>query len=210
MPGRRRNIDGDVQVAIEQLALDGWSPAQILREVKRRREFAGRIPSPRTVQRIAQAVRPDDLTDMWTLADTTIELDPGDARKVLDVLAAALHRGRGGVAGLSVALVAWIARIHRVAPELDAARTLALARAYRLCEARGYSVSDLDALLAFAPWRTDASDETRRWAYSQAVASGWIEPPPEYLLAQLRLDIGNVWVQQMLPGFPPIEREVMD
>lgn len=180
MAKRRRYIDGDVQAAIEDLALNStWTPSQIERELLKEEQFKNedretgtRLPSLRTIQTIVKEVRQLDLSGRWELPDADAD---GGAALVLDVLAAVIEETKGRRQYLTKMEAAWVIRIRRAAPDLPPSfDTYRLARLYMTREHWQMPSPDLDALLAFAPWRS----EERRQAYVRALQEEWIPEIP--------------------------------
>jgi hypothetical protein len=166
---RKSYLDGDIEAAIETMAVDGWTPAQISKELHRQEQFMGRVPEDRTIQRRVAALQARDASGAWSVADATTR----DARLILDTLAAVIEHTAGRVLSLTRSEAAWVARIYHAAPELHPLWRWRLARLYRLREAHHESVADLDAMLAFAPWREGAKQR-----YDKAVRAGWVAFPP--------------------------------
>jgi hypothetical protein len=164
----RPAIDPDIIDAIETQAMKGRKPAQILRWLEDQAEFAGRAPDVRTVQRYAKSVAGSDPSAPWSLVDSPV----GQARVVLDVLTIMIRESEGAVRVFSRAEADLIARIAMVAPEAPAIHKWRLARYYLECQAKGEPTRNLDALLAFNPWRDGALGWHR---YYQAVNDGWID-----------------------------------
>src|SRR5262245_43915327 len=84
---RSRYIDGDVQDAIQRLAVEkpAWSPAQIMRELER--QGLPGLPSLRTFQNHVRRVRPTDPSGPWSLAGAIGD----EAAIVLEVLAGVIE-----------------------------------------------------------------------------------------------------------------------
>lgn len=163
MAKRRRNIEGPVQDAIEQMALTTtWTAAQIERELKKRPEFqGGRLPILRTIQTIVKECRPPDPSGSWSVA----EAEEDEAPYILDVLADVADLTCGNKTSLTRAEVAWINRIHVCQTGLSPWDVYLVARVYMLRESRKEMTEDLDIYLAFHPWASD-KDYQR---YTQAV-----------------------------------------
>jgi len=180
MAKRRRYIDGDVQEAIEELAIEtDWTPAQIQRKLEKQERFKDesrdtgtRVLSLRTTQKIVKEARHRDLSGRWELPDAD---DDGAAALILDVLAAVIEETEGRRQYLTKMEAAWVTRIRRAAPDLPPSfDTYRLARFYMAREHWQMPSPDLDALLAFAPWRS----EERRQAYVLALQEEWVPEVP--------------------------------
>ena len=76
---RKSYLDGDIEAAIESMALDGWTPAQISKELHRQERFLGRVPEDRTIQRRVSALQARDKSGAWSVADATTR-DAGRSR----------------------------------------------------------------------------------------------------------------------------------
>ncbi len=177
---RKSRIDGDVQVAIDELALKGWGPTQIYKQLERQPEFAGRVPTSRTIQRRVNELALRDSSGPWSLADAKDD----EAALVLPVLAAVIEGTEAQRVYVTQAEAERIVRIRRAVPDLlPTLDLMLLARVYLLREQQGMSTTDLDAFLAFAPWRS----EDARERYRQALHFGWIKPGPAYLAMTTRV-----------------------
>jgi hypothetical protein len=165
-----RDMDGDVQAEIQNLALAGWGATQIGKHLDAQEQFLGRVPPLRTIQRMVADVQTRDSSGAWRVP----EADPTEVRLLLDTLAAVIERSQGRITGLTKAEAGLVVRIHQAAPELELINVWLLARVYRGREARDEPTADLDAMLAFAPWKGDQEG----WRYSQARMQDWIPQPP--------------------------------
>ena len=165
---RRRNFPLEVLEEIAHLAEKGVNAAQITRRLELDARFAdGRLPAERTVQDIVRGLAaPRDESGRWTFN----EADPDDAALILPVLAAVIQETEGRRTYFTRAQAEFIGRIRRLAPELDGFRVYRLARLYLFFEARGEPARDVEAFLAFAPWRS----EEQREAYQRALENEWI------------------------------------
>lgn len=160
----RRRIGRDIQQYIEGGTLTGWTPPEIREALRGIPQFNGRVPTLRTVQRIAKEFVPSDESGPWTFN----EADPDDAALVLPVLAEVIERTKGHRTEMTRAVAEKVARIRRVAPDLHLWVAYSLAVAYLAKE--GTKTDDLDAFLAFAPWRGD--ENMKR--HQHAVQEGWV------------------------------------
>lgn len=158
---RPRRVDREVQQAIEEMAVDGWSPTQILRALERREL---EVPAIRTVQRIVRDVVGQDPSGPWAL-----DLDEAtdEDRHTLDVLADLVDWTDGRRQGLTLAEVAAIGAVHHLAPDLHPRLVYRAARIYMARRTAGESTADMDLWLAFAPWRPGG-----RLRYEKAIANG--------------------------------------
>ena len=143
----KRRIDGDIEAEIRRLAVREWAATQIHRELERRSDFKGRVPSLRTVQRIADDYAKD--TTWWSLADA----DPDDAALILPVLAELMEQSQGHVSRLYKGLADWIVRIRRAAPDMPVTWSLEVTLTCWEYARRDESLAGVVEMLAFAPWR---------------------------------------------------------
>jgi hypothetical protein len=193
-----RRLSGPVQSLVEELALEGFAPAQIERELTEKGIRPAFQPSRRTLQRIVQAVRVKDRSGPWSLGDAVDD----EADLVLPVLRAYLNltslRTVQGKRDLFItkAEARWIVKVARAAPDLHVFDKYRLAVAYLARETRGQATYDLDALLAFQPWddspRPAPGDMakfgftvTLRTTYQKGVREGWIPAAPPFLMQEL-------------------------
>jgi hypothetical protein len=170
----RRGWDGRLVRRVEALALDGWTAAEIEREldklVSSESLTADRVPDTRTLQRWVKAIQPKDTSGRW-------RLDVGDAEGaafLLTARAAVTSESEGRIRELSVAATAWLRTIHAVAPDLDPWSAHRLARSYLSRVEREQDTGDLDLWLAFGPWRSAEAAA----AYERAVREGWVDHSP--------------------------------
>jgi hypothetical protein len=157
----RRRVDADALALIHELAVLPLSAGEVHRKVER--ELPGRAPDPRTVRRIVAEFRAesDDESAPWS----------PDSADILACIVPVIERTGGLVRWFSTEQARLLARIRRVAPDLECYSAYILARHYQSRLARGASVAKLDAWLAFAPWR----GAVERDRYDRAVEAGWIE-----------------------------------
>lgn len=162
-PRKRRHVPLEVERAIEDLALKGWEPIQIYRNLEGKEKFKDKLPSLRTVQTIVKQGRPRDTTGAWTLEDSAA----GDAALVLETLAAVIEYSEGLTTAFTIKQAEWIVRIRRAAPDLHLWAAYHLAWSYQSRIEEKISTADLDAYLAFAPWRSDDALARYKEAFRQ-------------------------------------------
>lgn len=171
---QRRSRLVAVEAVKEDLALKGHSAAAIERDLKeraRKGEFGAEwIPGRRTIQRDVRAIHPPDPSGLWSFSPA----EGGDATFVLTTLATVIYETHGRVARLGNRTADWVQAIHAVAPDLDPWNVFVLARMYEARGERNLDVDDLDAWLAFGPWR--GAEAALR--YQEAVTKGWVPPSP--------------------------------
>lgn len=152
---RRRGsrTDPDVLAAIQERASEGWKAAAIQRDLDGSDEFAGRVPTARTIQAIVQGTR-SRTDEAWSLIDS----DPDDLRFALPAMRELFANSGGRIgAGLSTGVVRWIARLRRADPEIPAAVAFRLAIGYRHAERtqKRERAREEDRKLVTRPWRRD-------------------------------------------------------
>jgi hypothetical protein len=173
----RRGWDGRLLRKVDGLALDGWTAAEIVRELdgmERSESFtADRVPGIRTIERWVKAIQPKDPSGRWRLS----VVDAEDAAFLLAVRAAVISGTEGRVRELTVTTVGWLRAIHAVAPDLEPWSAHRLARSYLSRIERERDTGDLDAWLAFGPWRGKEAAAS----YERAVREGWVDHSPSAL-----------------------------
>ena len=170
---RRPRIDGDVQAAIDELALKGWGATQIYSHLERQPLYVNRVPTPRTIQRRVNELTPRDSSGAWRVQ----EEDPDDARLVLDVLAAVVVETMGETRQLTKTEADRVLRVRKAAPTASPWEAWLIARLYMARESGGEETTDLDCVLAFEPWQSGK----RSQQYFEAVQAGWIPTAPGVL-----------------------------
>lgn len=156
-----RRIDADVALEIEGRLIRGETPAQVERGMKREPGFAARIPTLRTIQRMAR-----DLTeDLGSYDDGEWRLTPDNTlltgKTLLWIMDASVRDGWRRP--LRTREGRWCETIHLLVPELGPLTVRMLAYLYVTAEARGESTAWLDTALAVGPWR----GATERTAYEK-------------------------------------------
>jgi len=154
--------------AIEERAREGYTPAQIERELSQMPQYATRLPTIRTIQRIVADVK--DVSPEWSIATA----DPADLPLVVGVLPELVEQTGGRRLAFTTSEAAWVARVRRAAPDLAAKWALWLAAyKYLTRDQKKEPTTDLDLLLAFAPWRDDASFQR----FVAAIPQEWVQGP---------------------------------
>ena len=169
--GRKQQIEGDVWEFIRELVRRHLSPPQILKELKSQERFSQRVPSLRQIQRLKAKWSPSDPSAPWSLTDGDEESDPA---LVLPVLAVVISETKGRKTRLTKAEAQSITRIRRIAPDCDPWDAYVFARLYLLKEQADIPSVDIDAYLAYAPWRGKQEAQ----AYGQALEEGWVSNVP--------------------------------
>ena len=185
---RAPRIDPDVIAAIQMLALDGMGAEKVQAMLEDIPRFQGRVPaSVKTIRKYALQVAPPDPSGRWS------PIGRSDASMaVLRALAEIIERTEGRIRSVSVAEAERITRLDRLAPDLIPLDLWGLARVYGTREADEAPTDDLDAYLAFGPWR----GVEERLRYQAAVDAGWIRPIPTMVRMLLggRMDAEPDWV----------------
>jgi hypothetical protein len=170
----RRGWDGRLLRKVDGLALDGWTAAEILREleegVRSGSLTADRVPNIRAIERWVKAIQPKDPSGRWRLSVADAE----DAEFLLAARAAVMSSTEGRVREVSVATAAWLRVIHAVAADLAPIWAYRFARLYQVRVERKADTGDLDALVGFGPWRSEQAAAE----YERAVDAGWVVRSP--------------------------------
>jgi len=130
-------------------------------------------PSERTVRDVVRELLPPDPSGPWQPGPDD---DPEKAARVLEAWAAAVARSKGQPKWRmpSRGRARWIAWIRAGWPDLDPVVAVVLATDYWARRASGKDTADLDAYLAFTPWRS--TDHYKRW--QDALEEGLAAKPP--------------------------------
>jgi len=172
MTPRRSKQDGLVEERMRELIDRDWIAPQIYRQLQQ--EFGGSlIPHERTIRRRIGATSPSSGP-----SDLYRPMKDEDAALVLPVLAAVIIETEGRRTNLTVDEAERIAGIRRAANDLALFEVFRLARLYLLHERLEKGTQDIDAYLAFAPWRDDEHQKT----YLKAIAKGWVSEPPQWFM----------------------------
>lgn len=111
--------------------------------------------------------------EVWSLSSD----DDQAAPLVLPVLAAVIEQTEGQRTTLTAEEASWILRIQGAAPDLRPWRCFLLARFYIATLAQDHATAGLDALVAFAPWRSRADFDRYLEATSGAGAVQELQLP---------------------------------
>lgn len=168
-----------MQASIELLTRLGHPVAEIQRSLERDERFVGRVPGYRTVQRIAAEVNLPDGSGTWH----PIQADPEEAALVLPVLARVIEVSKGKIREFTNDQARYIARVRLMVPDLPLYAAFQAAESYQHLLSRGTTTNDLDAFLAFAPWRDDQAERRLKWARK----NGWL---PDFHVATLLVEFG--------------------
>lgn len=190
---RRRNQDPAVLARIRDLAETGASAKDIEVSIGQDRDLADRrLPSLRTIQEIVQELSGTDPTEAWSLADA----EPGDplTRVLLDIKADVISRTRGRAKDITRGEASWVGRLLDAAPSLPPQVLHRMAQAYLRAQERSEPVSELDAILALAPWSSPAHQER----YLQAIDESWLDEDP----------LRSLWLAAFLLGPAAIPRQI--
>jgi hypothetical protein len=166
-----RGWDGPVRAkAIELARSTDYTAAEIRRALEGLfpKQRAG-IPGPRAVEKLVRAARaePDASAD-WTLEMSR----PEDAALILPVARWRLGRG---YKPLTRDVARWIARVRRIAPDLDDIESINAMAV--LAQRGGRDLANAQTILAFRPWTPDGRDDLAR-----AVGQGHVGSDVGYLV----------------------------
>lgn len=125
----------------------GWSPSQVLQKLQSDLP-PDEVPNIRTIERVMKEDLTADLSDPWTPASAA-----GNLAAISEVLGEVIDRTDARVHRLSEGEAEWVERVHGIAPDAPPWQTYLLAREYVLRTGKGEPTTDLDGLLALAPWR---------------------------------------------------------
>jgi hypothetical protein len=170
----------------------GLTPTQIHRELERKidktksRGSVGLSTVKRTVKKLANKPvsgattgATAELQEWCFMSD-----DTGEPGIVLDTLRTLIEQTEGRVTEISMEEARALVRVSSIAPDLSPFDWWRLAVLYIGRRDAGESVSDIDAMLAFAPWRHGNAEGRRR--YDRARAEGWLPPWQPVLLEALQ------------------------
>lgn len=180
---RARNIPIETDEAIRALLGKGRTASGIHKFLERHQEelgLPGPLPDVRTIQRRVKELAPADPSEPWDLLTD----ETGDPRLILDTLEAVIRETEGRVGTISREVAEALMRLSRAAPDLEPRQRWVLANRYVERRERDETTEDLDALLAFTPWRSDEHDDK----YIQALTSGWIVQAPISVRAEFMPD----------------------
>ena len=175
----KRVIEGHIRDLIEVLAFKEWTAGEIRNELQRQvaaGKLRGEVPHLRTIQRHL-AKSSHGPSETWAPEDVG-QVEPA---LVLPVLAAVMERSGGRRQHLTRAEADRIATLRAAVPDLPEWSAFLLARLYLARRAQGRPTTDLDALVAFAPWR----DWEHGKRYFEGCAAEWFPAAPEFLMLML-------------------------
>ncbi len=126
--------------------------------------------------RKARALQPppdgeyEHLAEPWSLADAS---DPADVALMVSMITEMVDESAGSYPRISRGLARWMIRLRRViGPSLPAGNVSYFATLYLRREWADEPTDDLDAFLAFAPWRS----ERATWVYLEACKKKKVTP----------------------------------
>jgi hypothetical protein len=168
---RAGRIDQDVERFVDAALRSGISVTNILTGGER--EFPDRPPSRRYIYRRREKIIPRDASGPWVMSLA----DPAEIALVPPVVADLITATTGAIRGVTVNEARQITAIRLGAPDLPLQTTYFLAREYVVRGEQARDTTDLDLILAFAPWRSDA--DATRW--ESAIQNDWVPEPPAFL-----------------------------
>jgi hypothetical protein len=160
---RGTKISVEVSEAVAALVLRGYGKAQIYRHLqnqKRNSTDRSPLPSKSSIDRLIDKLKPSDTSGSWSFTDA--DVDPDDARLVLDTLAAVVERTEGRVASLSRDLATWVVRIRHAAPSIPPWDSYVMATLFQNATSQGWATEFLELTLAFRPWESEAANSRFR------------------------------------------------
>lgn len=163
--------------------------AEICRYLERKFEGTNvPVPSERSIRNLVRELVPPDPSGPWVPG----EGDPEEDALVLETAAEWVRRTRKRRwPKLTQERARWIAWVRRGWPDLDPVIAFVVAEDYRARRANEMDTTDLDAFLAFTPWRGEQF--YRQWA--EAIEQERIPQPPVWYLFASALPVGE-------PGAP--------
>lgn len=169
---RRRFPDEVYQAIYRMVREEGITNAAQIHE-RLVKAFPDTAPTDRTVRTIVRELLPPDPSGPWQPGPDD---DPEEAARVLEAMAEAVARAKDKPAWKlpSRERARWIAWIRAGWPDLDPVAALVLATDYWARRANNKPTEDLDAFLAFAPWR---SPEAYR-RFQKLADQGLVPSPP--------------------------------
>ena len=194
------SISRQARLLIEEWEGDGFGSGEIYRKLQSSAALrSNEKPSPRTVRRIVNQELRGNASEPWTLVGS--KLSPAGNQFVVETLGAVLHRTAGRRSGLTVLEAGWVARVRQLAPQLSPWDAYRVASLYAMRKDRDEPTDDLDALLAYSPWRS--SEHAYKYRLDQIL--GRVPAPPDRLRdlepdavdhGSGASDDGGQWVQE--------------
>ena len=184
-------MDLEIQAEVAALTRENYTPAQIHRHLDGREEFRGRVPHPRTIQRIVRDLAPKQPRTNWHWSDYSAE----DARILFTVLDALIEMQINADDADTVRLIIqaipgfprsnfipdretadWIVKVTKVGPGLEPLAAYWIALMYLRYDQMRLSPEGIDTFLVMRPWQDMAS--ARR--YLSALSDRLVPPMDVY------------------------------
>src|SRR5829696_5625872 len=143
---RGRSTTIEQERVIYQLVQEGYSAAQIYRELNAKGLLGENPFTPKTVERRVREFARLDASGPWSMVDA----DPEEARLVLDVLAFAYAETEGR-AWISKERAKWIVRVRTACPTISDELAGWVAREYQRLTSAGGDTQHLDLFLGTRP-----------------------------------------------------------
>lgn len=184
MARRRRRIAKEAYDAIYRYVRErGITNAAAIHEALKRELPADKVPAERTVRNVVRELLPPAPSGPW---EPGLDNDPEDVALVLEAWSKAISMGWQDEPVQEKPLwvipnydmAEWIAWVRRGWPDLDPALSVFMAVDYWSRRESGRSTADLDAYLAFAPWRSPEAYARFNWYVNQ----GFVPAPPSMYL----------------------------
>lgn len=136
------------------------------------------VPHERTVRNIVRELEPPDPSGPWAPGPDN---DPQEDALILATLAERPRRWPNRWAGKDWFTITneharWLVWLRTGWPDMDPIVALSLAAEYRTRREAGRETADLNAYLAFTPWRS--LDAYQQWV--AAIKEGTVQEPPAY------------------------------
>ena len=172
MATRRRMDSRAIEVIKAQMQRGVDNAAEIRRAIQRLAEQEADldVPHQRTVERAVRDLRRAPLSTPWTVADAQQIDRPEDLESVAEAVRSVITESEGRRFQVSVAEAEWIASLARMVPELHPWTRSILAGELAQRAIEEASTDDIDVLLTFVPWRSQAHRER----YFGALDQGWL------------------------------------
>lgn len=204
---RQRNMRPELLAFIRGMYREGHTAAEIYREMLKPGAFdymATELPSKRTVEYTVQDFVIEDKSGQWSVAD----MEPEDARIVLDVLANLIFHGRER--GFTKYEAAWVLRVSKLAPGISHNNIWGLTQSYMLAESKDIkgepsAMEALNAYLAFKPWESKNRFENYKWMIELGRAKQ--DPEVDELISDEQTALTGDYRERGEPGWNAVDED---
>lgn len=153
MASTRRRIDSEIYKEIHREVRQGTYINATELHKKLMERFPDKVPSERTVRNIVRDLLPPDSSGPWLPGPDN---NPEEDACVLTTLAEFIAGGnKFSQWGITREHARWLAWVRTGWPDIPAQMAVVLAMDYRARREAGEDTTDLDTILAFAPWRSN-------------------------------------------------------